>query len=156
MYYIHVHQQKNSCIAMPHQALQCYFYITSVRTLANVPLSYIRSQFCFSLNLPCNALHPISCPGYTYFTLCPFSMPYISNKYILSLGRQTPGMPRTRSATWGRCGLDRWLLETPGDTWETRGDTRETHRRHGSVQDTQDAQKTPNKPLASRDTSRTS
>jgi len=72
------HQQKNSCIAMPHQALQRDFYVTSVRTLANVPLSYIRSQFFFSLNLPCNALHLISCPGYTYFMLYPFSIPYVT------------------------------------------------------------------------------
>jgi len=80
----------------------------------------------------------------------------ISKKYILSLGRQTPRMPRTRSATWGHRGLDRWLLETPGDARETLGDTRETHRRHRSVRDAHDTQKTPNKPLASRDTSRAS
>jgi len=80
----------------------------------------------------------------------------ISKKYILSLGRQMPRTPRTRSATWGRRGLDRWLLETPGDARETLGDTRETHRRHRSIRDAHDAQKTPNKPLASRDTSRAS
>jgi len=72
------HQQKNSSIATPHQALQRYFYITSVRTLTNIPLSYVRSQFIFPLNLPCNTLRPISCPGYTSFTLCPFSMPYVA------------------------------------------------------------------------------
>jgi len=69
---------------------------------------------------------------------------YISNKYFVSLGRQTPRTPRTRSGTWGRRSLDRWLLETPGDTQETPGDTWETPGRHGYPQDAQNAQKTPN------------
>jgi len=72
------HQQKKSCIATHHQAFQYYFYITSVHTLANIPLPYIHSQFFFLLNLPHNTLRPISCPGYTYFTLYPFSMPYVA------------------------------------------------------------------------------
>jgi len=55
-----------------------------------------------------------------------------------------PRTPRTRSATWERCGLDHWLLETPGDTQETPGHTWETPGRHGCPQDAQDAQKTPN------------
>jgi len=55
-----------------------------------------------------------------------------------------PRTPRTRSATWRRRGLDRWLLETPGDAQETPGDTWKTPGRHGCPQDAQHAQKTPN------------
>jgi len=72
------HQQKNSCVAIRHQALQRDFCAISIPILANGPPPHVRSQFSFLLNLPHNALRLIPCHSYAYFVLCPFSTPYVS------------------------------------------------------------------------------
>jgi len=55
-----LHQQKNSCIAMPHQALQYYCHVICIPAHLNVPFPYIRFQLPPCMTFLCNALHLLS------------------------------------------------------------------------------------------------